>query len=163
MQEKSASKQSSVTCVVAWYRRRGEGTWIPSPLAGEGADGGMDRTRARQLRKDMTEAELALWRHLRLRQLKSCKFRRQQPLGKYIVDFVCFEKRLIIEVDGWEHSAQAAYDSERDAWLQSQGFSVLRFWNNQVLNEIEAAKEVILGALTPQAPHLNPPPRGGRR
>ena len=97
----------------------------------------------------MTEAELALWRHLRLRQLGSCKFRRQQPIGNYIVDFVCFEKRLIIEVDGGEHSAQAAYDSERDTWLESQGFSVLRFWNNQVLNEMEDVKEVILGALTP--------------
>ena len=117
----------------------------------------MDRTRARQLRKDVTEAELALWRHLRLRQLRGCKFRRQQPIGNYIVDFVCFEKRLIIEVDGGEHSAQAAYDSERDTWLESQGFSVVRFWNNQVLTEVETVKEVILDALA------SPPTRGGRR
>jgi len=131
---------------------------------GEGGDGGMDKTRVRQLRKNMTEAELTLWSHLRLRQLKGCKFRRQQRIGNYIADFVCFEKRLIIEVDGGEHSEQPAYDSERDTWLESQGFSVLRFWNNQVLEEIEALKEIIANLLgVNYALHLNPPPQGGRK
>jgi len=111
----------------------------------------------------MTEAELALWRHLRLRQLKGCKFRRQQPIGKYIVDFVCLEKRLIIEVDGGQHSGHASYDSERNAWLESQGFSVLRFWNNQVLKEMEAVEEVIMDALTRRSlpPTLVLPRKGG--
>ena len=136
----------------------------PSPLVGEGGDGGMNKTKARQLRKNMTEAELALWRHLRLRQLIGCKFRRQQPIGNYIVDFVCFEKQLIIEIDGGQHSQQSAYDCERDEWLQKEGFRVIRFWNNQVLEEIEAVKEIIADLLgANHAPHLNPPPQGGRK
>ena len=106
----------------------------------------MDKSQVRELRKHLTETERASWKHLRLRQFKGYKFRRQQPIGKYIVDFACLEKRLIIEVDGGQHSEQTAYDLERDTWLESQGFSVLRFWNNQVFT-----------------PHLNPPPQGGRR
>jgi very-short-patch-repair endonuclease len=124
----------------------------------------MNKTRARQLRKNMTEAELALWRHLRLRQLIGCKFRRQQPIGNYIVDFVCFEKQLIIEIDGGQHSQQSTYDCERDEWLHKEGFRVIRFWNNQVLQEIEAVKEIIADSLGANyAPHLNPPPQGGRK
>jgi very-short-patch-repair endonuclease len=109
--------------------------------------GGMDRIKARELRKNLTEAELTLWKHLRLRQFGGYKFRRQQPIGKYIVDFVCLEKRLIIEVDGGQHSEQVSYDLERSAWLEEQGFRVLRFWDNQVLKETEAVKEVIIGPL----------------
>ena len=112
----------------------------------------------------MTEAELALWRNLRLRQLIGCKFRRQQPIGNYIVDFVCFEKQLIIEIDGGQHSLQSTYDCERNEWLLKEGFRVLRFWNNQVLEEIEAVKEIIADSLGANyAPHLNPPPQGGRK
>ena len=110
--------------------------------------GGMNKDRTRELRKNLTEAEHRLWRHLRLRQVGSSKFRRQQPIGKYIVDFVCFEKRQIVEVDGGQHSGNIIYDSERDAWLEKQGFSVLRFWDNQVLKEMEAVEEVIMGALS---------------
>jgi very-short-patch-repair endonuclease len=79
--------------------------------------GGMDKINARELRKNLTEAERTLWRHLRLRQFGGYKFRRQQPIGNYIVDYVCLEKRLIIELDGGQHSKQIAYDSERTAWL----------------------------------------------
>lgn len=127
--------------------------------------GGMDKIRARELRKNMTEAERSLWRHLRLRQLGGHKFRRQQPMGRYIVDFVCLEKQLIIEVDGGHHSEQAAYDLERDTWLGKQGFIILRFWDNEVLKEIESVKERIMNALEKYSntPHLNPPPQGGRR
>jgi len=114
---------------------------------GEGEDGGMDRFKPRQLRKNMTDAERELWRHLRLRQFSGYKFRRQQPIGKYIVDFVCFEKKLIIEVDGSQHSEQADYDLIRDAWLEKEGFRILRFWDNQVLNETDGVKEMIIGAL----------------
>ncbi len=108
----------------------------------------MDKSQVRELRKHLTENERALWKHLRLRQFRGYKFRRQQPIGKYIVDFVCLEKRLIIEVNGGQHSEQTAYDLERDTWLECQGFSVLRFWNNQVLKEMEAVEEVIVDALT---------------
>ena len=132
---------------------------------GEGEDGGMDRIKPRQLRKNMTDAERALWRHLRLRQFSGYKFRRQQPIVKYIVDFVCFEKKLIIEVDGSQHSEQADYDLIRDAWLEKEGFRILRFWDNQVLNETDGVKEMIIGALhgPSYTPHLHPPPQGGRR
>jgi very-short-patch-repair endonuclease len=118
------------------------------PLWGKVGMGGMDRIKARELRKNMTEAERILWRSLRLRQIRGYKFRRQQPIGKYIVDFVCLEKRLIIEVDGGQHSEQIAYDSERDAWLKSQGFGILRFWDNQVLKETEAVNEIIVEVLS---------------
>ena len=68
-------------------------------------------------------------------------------MGRYIVDLVCLEEKLIVEVDGGQHSVQKAYDSDRDEWLESQGYRVLRFWNTQVLNEIEAVKEAILATL----------------
>ncbi|MBS3906015.1 MAG: endonuclease domain-containing protein [Syntrophaceae bacterium] len=107
----------------------------------------MDRIRPRQLRKNMTDTERVLWRHLRLRQIDGYKFRRQQPIGKYIVDFVCFEKKLIIEVDGGHHADQLGYDAKRSAWLEKEGFRILRFWDNQVLEEVESVKEVIVSAL----------------
>jgi len=104
----------------------------------------------------MTEAERALWRHLRLRQIDGYKFRRQQPIGKYIVDFVCLEKKLIIEVDGSQHSEQIDYDLKRDTWLEKEGFCILRFWDNQVLNETDGVKEIIIDALG--SPSCPPPP-----
>ncbi len=104
-------------------------------------------TRARQLRKQSTDAERKLWRHLRNRQAEGYKFRRQQPLGQYIVDFVCLEKRLVVEVDGGQHAEQIEYDAQRSAWLESQGFRVVRFWNNQVLEETESVKEAIFEEL----------------
>jgi len=127
--------------------------------------GGVNRTKARTLRKNPTDVERALWQHLRRRQLGGDKFRRQQPIGPYIVDFVYFEKRLIIELDGGQHSEQVSYDSERTAWLEAQGFQLLRFWNDQVFKEIEAVKVLILEALGGggDPPLLHPPPQGGRR
>jgi len=107
----------------------------------------MTRERARELRKNPTEAEQALWKHLRMCQLEGHKFRRQQPLGRYIVDFVCLEKRLIVELDGGQHAEQVLSDTARTAWLETQGFRVLRFWNNEVLSEIESVKEAIREAL----------------
>jgi adenine-specific DNA-methyltransferase len=113
----------------------------------------------------MTDAERTLWRHLRLRQFAGYKFRRQQPIGNYIVDFVCFEKKLVIELDGSQHSEEVVYDLERSAWLEEQEFRILRFWDNQVFNETDGVKETIIGALNNPSytPHLNPPPQGGRR
>ena len=125
----------------------------------------MTTTKARQLRKNSTESEQVLWKHLRLCQLGGYKFRRQQPIGWYIVDFVNFEKRVIIELDGGHHSQQVDYDAQRTACLNAQGYRVLRFWNNQVMKKIEAVKAVIVQVLEagPDTPYLNPPPQGGRR
>ncbi len=89
------------------------------------------KDRARQMRREPTEAERRMWRLLRDRRLGGFKFRRQEQLGRYIVDFVCFERKLVIELDGSQH-AESAYDAERDAWLKSRDFVVLRFWNNEV-------------------------------
>jgi very-short-patch-repair endonuclease len=107
----------------------------------------MDRSRAKALRKNLTEAERILWQHLRLRQLGGHKFRRQQPLRSYIVDFVCLEKRLVVEVDGGQHSSQHSYDEQRTAWIEAQGFRVQRFWDHEVMQNIEAVKETVWQAL----------------
>jgi len=120
---------------------------VPSPLTGEGQDGGDPdmgtelTNMARNLRKRSTEAENLLWRHLRAKRLEGLKFRRQQPIGNYIVDFVCFEKRIIIEVDGGQHTEEK--DSKRDKWFNEQGFKVLRFWNNEVFGNTSGVLEVI--------------------
>jgi very-short-patch-repair endonuclease len=123
----------------------------------------MNRSRARVLRNNPTEAERLLWQHLRLRQLGGYKFRRQQSLGNYVVDFVCLGKRLIIEVDGGQHSTQAAYDEQRTTWIEQQGFRVLRFWNNEGLQNIEGVKEAIWQALTSIDPPSSILPRQGGR
>jgi very-short-patch-repair endonuclease len=120
------------------------------------------RTRARQLRKNPTDAERLLWRKLRFWQVEGLKFRRQQPLGPYIVDFVCLEKRLVVEVDGGQHAENANYDTQRDDWLHDQGFVVLRFWNNDVLKNIDSVVEQVIKTLK-STPFLNPSPQGGRR
>lgn len=106
--------------------------------------------RAKQLRKNMTVAERAPWRHLRSRQLAGYKFRRQQPIGRFIVDYACLEKRLVIELDGGQHAEpeQAANDEERSECLNKNGFRVIRFWNHDVLKSLDAIKAVIAQALT---------------
>ncbi len=111
-------------------------------------------TRAKKLRRGSTDAERRLWREVRNRRLGGHKFRRQQPLRQYIVDFVCFERKLIVELDGGQHNDRIAYDydSERTAWLESQGFRVLRLWNNQVMREIEEVNATIANALDHQVP-----------
>ncbi|HEX5022491.1 MAG TPA: DUF559 domain-containing protein [Candidatus Binatia bacterium] len=101
------------------------------------------RSRAGQLRKDPTDAERLLWQKLRFWQVDGFKFRRQQPLGNYIVDFVCLEKRFIVEVDGGQHAERMDYDRQRDAWLHDQGFVVLRFWNHDVLKNTDGVVERI--------------------
>lgn len=103
--------------------------------------GGLMRERARVLRREMTEAERCLWYQLRAHRFMGLKFRRQKPLGRYIVDFVCLERHLIIELDGGQHAEQLAYDQRRDCWLKEQGFVVLRFWNHEVLQQTDAVLE----------------------
>jgi very-short-patch-repair endonuclease len=97
---------------------------MPSPLV-------------RTLRRNPTDAEKAIWKHLRRRQLDGLRFRRQQPIGPYIVDFFCPEAKLIIEIDSGQHVANAAQDARRTAWLESRGYVVIRYWNNDVLGNIE--------------------------
>jgi very-short-patch-repair endonuclease len=108
----------------------------------------MANERARQMRREMTEAERKLWWHLRRRDLEG-RFRRQVPLGEYIADFACLEARLVIEVDGGQHVEQQTYDTARTAWLESQGFRVLRFWNHEVFTELNNVLETIWLALNP--------------
>ncbi|MEO0124162.1 MAG: endonuclease domain-containing protein [candidate division WOR-3 bacterium] len=111
----------------------------------------------KRLRGNMTLAEKRLWYKIRDKQL-GVKFRRQQMIGRYIVDFVCFEKKLIIEVDGSGHF-ESRGDKIRDRWLRAQGYMVLRFWNNDVLRNIDGVMEVIISELSPSP--LSPPLKGG--
>jgi very-short-patch-repair endonuclease len=92
---------------------------------------------ARRLRQKMSGAEQRLWYLLRRRQLDEFRFRRQQPIGHFIVDFVCLKERLIIELDGGSHTETQGYDEVRTAWLEAKGYRVLRFWNNDVLGNQE--------------------------
>jgi len=107
----------------------------------------------------MTDAERLLWQALRGRQMAAHKFRRQHPLGDYILDFVCLEKKLVIEVDGGQHSEQRDADTKRADKLAKAGFSIIRFWNNEVIWEFEAVKERIWLALQKTIePHPHPRP-----
>jgi very-short-patch-repair endonuclease len=114
-------------------------------MRGDRPRGALDR--ARELRRNRTEAEAHLWSRLRRRQLGGQKFRRQVPIGRYIVDFACPAACLVVEVDGGQHDLATEADASRDAWLTERGYRVLRFWNNQVLAETEAVLEDILRAL----------------
>jgi very-short-patch-repair endonuclease len=98
---------------------------------------------AKKLRKGATRVETILWKQLRAKQIEGLKFRRQQPIGEFIVDFVCFEKKLVIELDGGQHDRDRAKDYERDKKLSEGGYTVLRFWNNEVLKNLEGVMEVV--------------------
>jgi len=113
----------------------------------------------RALRQHATDAERLLWRHLRSQQLAGHKFRRQHPIGPYIADFVCIAARLILELDGGQHAHGngLAHDQQRTQFLQSHGWRVLRFWNNQMLSETDAVLHVIAEALADPHPHPLPP------
>ena len=104
--------------------------------------------RARELRKNQTDAENLLWRHIRNRQLNGYKFRRQLPIGSYIVDFACLSLKLIIEVDGSQHMNNVNYDNSRTQYLENQNFRVLRFWNNDVLKQSGAVLDTLTLALS---------------
>lgn len=122
----------------------------------------MNVDRARELRHAMTGTEQKLWYRLRNRQLSGCKFRRQHEIDHYIVDFVCTEAMLIVELDGGQHADQVNYDERRTKYLQAMGYRVLRFWNNDALVNIESVLEVILEALASPTPHPSPLPSGER-
>lgn len=123
---------------------------------------------ARQLRAAQTDAETLLWSRLRGHRLFGLKFRRQQPVGACIVDFFCAEKRLIVELDGGQHQDRAGYDAGRDAWLKTEGYTVLRYWNNEVMGNLEGVLGDICrcaGVLEkgPPSPQPLPPRRGGAK
>jgi very-short-patch-repair endonuclease len=120
---------------------------------------------ARRLRRDLTDAERKLWYQLRDRRLAGLKFKRQVPIGRFVADFACLEHHLIIEVDGGQHALAEREDAGRTAVLESMGFVVLRFWNNDVLTNIAGVADAILAQLHldgPEPPHPSPLPSGER-
>jgi len=133
----------------------------PSPLVGEGGERlrrspgegvAVLVTRARSLRGIMTDAERKLWQMLRNRRFASAKFRRQVPLGRYVADFLSFEKRIVIEVDGGQHAGSAS-DVTRDHWFRRQGFTVLQFWNNDVLTNLRGVFAALVEVIDARTPH----------
>ena len=102
---------------------------------------------AKALRNNMTDAEQMLWQRLRDRRLGGHKFRRQVTIDPFIVDFLCIQHRLIVEVDGGQHAEQIEHDVARTAWLETQGYRVLRFWNNEVLGNRDGVTQVILNSV----------------
>ena len=134
-----------------------------SPLAGEegarreavGRRGGNLLPLAKQMRREPTEAERELWKLLRGKRLFGWKFRRQQPIGPYIADFICFEARLIVEANGSQHAENHA-DWERDTYLSQQGYRILRLWNNEILNNLEGGATAIAATLEPPLPNPSP-------
>jgi very-short-patch-repair endonuclease len=132
------------------------------PLEGGGRGVGVKNLTgvARRLRKNSTDTEQHLWRHLRDRQIGGFKFRRQQPLGRYVVDFVNLEKKVVVELDGRQHALDPG-DKTRDEWLRTEGYMILRFWDNQVFSNLEGVLENIREALL--TPHPDPLPQGERK
>src|SRR5215469_6727497 len=157
--------------------RARRGTNIPSPSMGEGRGGGdaEDRSmvkkapsagavaRARTLRRDMTEAERRLWQMLRSRQTEGYRFRRQVPIGGFIADFVCHPARLIVEIDGGQHDSSSEAETSRTRFLEAEGYRVLRFWNNEVLDNREGVRGAIADTLHHATPTPTLPHRGGGR
>ena len=158
----------------------GGGKWtaypqFPPPLTGGGQGEGviemtpstLNKKRltsyAKSLRQNATQAEKALWHRLRNRQMEGIKFRRQQPIEGYIVDFVSFETRLVVELDGGQHAVERQKDIKRDRCLHDKGFTVLRFWNHEVLGNLDGVLAVIRRAcLSFISPSPQPPPvKGG--
>ena len=125
-----------------------------APSAGAGE-------RARTLRRDMTEAERRLWQMLRSRQTEECRFRRQVPIGGFIADFACHAARLIVEIDGGQHDPSSESEASRTRFLEGEGYRVLRFWNNEVLDNPEGVRAAIANALHQATPTLTLPHRGG--
>lgn len=107
---------------------------------------------ARRLRRDQTDSERLLWTHLRARQMCGVKFRRQYPIGEYIVDFCCPERKVVVEIDGGQHTVQVAKDQRREAYLINKGYRVLRFWNHEVLNHFDSVLEQIHDAVKTPSP-----------
>ncbi len=139
----------------------------PSPFEGEGRGEGDCPKKtlillAKIMRKHPTDAENLLWQYLHAKKLGGFKFRRQHPIGKYIVDFICLKKKLAIELDGGQHAKKrvASEDRTRDEWMKSQGFKILRIWNHEVLQNLEGVLEIIADECKSPSP-FSPPIKGG--
>lgn len=117
------------------------------------------RKRARDLRTSSTEAEQRLWYYLRAERFQKLKFKRQEPIGHYIVDFLCEEYKLIVELDGSQHLDNLNYDAQRTIWFESRGYRVMRFWNDDVLLRTQQVLDQIYLATTPAVP--SPTGEGG--
>ena len=113
---------------------------------------------SKKLRRNSTEAEKRLWGRLRSKQMCGLKFRRQQQIGNYIADFVCFEKGVIVELDGGQHATDLEHDKQREDWLKAEGFIVVRFWNTDVFENIEGVWDAIRNRLL--TPSLGPSHKG---
>ncbi len=132
-------------------------TWHPSPVPKTLLEA------ARNLRKDMTDAEQTLWHYLRGKQIGGFRFRKQHPIERYVLDFYCPRVKLAIELDGGQHNTESGrnYDEARTHWLNSQGIRVLRFWNNDVFGNLEGVLTKIWEQLhESHSPHPDPPPLG---
>ena len=114
------------------------------------------QARATALRRAQTDAEQRMWHFLRRRHLRGYRFRRQVPVGPYILDFFCIEARLAIEIDGSQHASARTYDERREKFLADCGIRVLRFWNNEVLQQTDAVLQVVLNALESSAAKMPP-------
>ena len=110
---------------------------------------------ARHLRKNMTPEESLLWSRIRKKQIHGHRFRRQHPIGPYIVDFICLDARLVIEIDGGQHNQPTQQEQHRADYLMEQGFQALRFWNYEVRQELQTILEIIAQSL--QGKNLLPP------
>jgi very-short-patch-repair endonuclease len=115
---------------------------------------------AQSLRNHATDAERHFWRHLSRRQLRGYKFSRQMPIGPFVCDFLCRDAQLVVEIDGGQHDRNADRDASHTHYLEAEGFRVIRFWNNDVLENVEGVLTSILGALQAGPPPT--PPAGGR-
>jgi len=116
---------------------------------------------ASELRRRQTDSERKLWSRLCAKQMEGVKFRRQQPIGSYIADFICFEKRLIIELDGGQHMIQATKDKTRDGWLRQQGYKVLRFWDHEIFENFTGVLNSIRNNIIRTPSPSSPPIKGG--
>jgi very-short-patch-repair endonuclease len=137
-------------------------SYLPSPLWGEGRVRGAvresPRDYARGLRRRQTDAERRLWARLRDRRLLGGKFARQVPIGPYVIDFCCREQKLVVELDGGQHAIRTAYDAKRTAFLEEQGYRVLRFWDNDALGNTDGMLERIAQTLSPTDTRPSPRP-----
>lgn len=131
----------------------------PLPL-GRGRGEGIVK-QARRLRQNQTNVEKTLWGFLRDRRFLGFKFRRQHPIGKYVVDFCCLKQKVVIELDGGQHAQRRAYDSARTNDIEKEGFRIVRFWNNQIMENPQGALENLAFLL--KSPHLDPLPDGERK
>ncbi len=113
--------------------------------------------RAKSLRKAQTDAENRLWYYLRAKRFSGLKFKRQKLVGKYIVDFICIKLKLIIEVDGGQHLENIKYDQSRTQFFETQGFTVLRFWNHDVMINTQVVLQAIYNAINQISPHVLKP------